>query len=135
VHGCFSRDFGTDAEGNPVPPPTSAGKQVYDCFAELAPPIRLARMAEIIVRNLLRKNTAEEVTKLTGGEFYKFHDAKTLDHDLFTISNHVPNRYTLSFVPSSPTPGYHALELTLPDHSNLKVEARNGYWIEGDAAR
>jgi len=134
VHGCFSRDFGTDADGNPVPPPTSAGTQTFDCFAELAPPLRLAKMAEIIVRNLLRKNTAEEVAKLTGGEFYKFHDARTLDKDLFTISNHVPNRYTLSFVPSSPSPGFHSIELTLKEHTNLKVEARNGYWIEGNAA-
>ncbi len=129
VHGCFSRDFGTDADGNAVPPPTSAGTQTFDCFAELAPALRLAKMAEIIVRNALRKNTAEEVAKLTGGEFAKFHDAKTLDRDLFALSNHVPNRYTLSFVPSTPVPGYHALQVTLKDHINLKVDARNGYWV------
>jgi VWFA-related protein len=132
VNGCFSRDFGTDGDGNPIPPPTSVGTQVFDCFAELAPPLRLAKMAEIIVRNALRKNTAEEVAKLTGGEFLKFHDAKTLDKDLFALSNHVPNRYTLSFVPSAPTPGYHALQLTLKEHTNLKVDARNGYWIAAD---
>jgi VWFA-related protein len=135
VKGCFSRDFGTDADGNPIPPPTSAGTQTFDCFAELAPPLRLAKMAEIIVRNALRKNTSESVANLTGGEFYKFHDGKTLDKDLFTLSNHVPNRYTLSFVPSSPTPGFHAIRLTLKDHTNLKVEARNGYWIEPDPAQ
>jgi VWFA-related protein len=132
TRGCFSRDFGTDADGNPIAPPTSAGTQTFDCFAELAPPLRLAKMAEIILRNALRKNTAESVARLTGGEFYKFHDGKTLDKDLFTLSNHVPNRYTLSFVPTSPTPGFHAIGLTLKDHINLKVEARNGYWIEPD---
>jgi VWFA-related protein len=135
VHGCFSRDFGTDADGHPIPPPTSAATQTFDCFTELAPPLRLAKMAEIIVRNALRKNTAEEVARLTGGEFAKFHDAKTLDRDLFTLSNHVPNRYTLSFVPSAPTPGYHALQLTLKDHTNLKVDSRNGYWLAADAAQ
>jgi VWFA-related protein len=130
--GCFSRDFGTDADGNPIPPPTSVGTQTFDCFAELAPPLRLAKMAEIILRNALHKNTSESVAQLTGGEFYKFHDGKTLDKDLFTLSNHIPNRYTLSFVPIAPTPGFHAIRLTLKDHINLKVEARNGYWIEPD---
>jgi VWFA-related protein len=129
-HGCFSRDFGTDGDGNPIPPPDSKALQDYDCFAELLPPLRLAKMAEIIARNALRRNTAESITKLTGGEFYKFHDVKSLDRDLFTLSNHVPNRYTLSFHPQNPAPGFHAITLQLKDYPQLRVEARNGYWVE-----
>jgi VWFA-related protein len=130
-HGCFSRDFGTDADGNPIPPPDSKALQDYDCFAELLPPLRLAKMAEIAFGNALRKNVSSSVAKLTGGEFYKFSNVKNLQKDLLTISNHIPNRYTLSFRPTNPTPGFHSIRLELKDYPQLHVEARNGYWVEG----
>jgi VWFA-related protein len=130
AHGCFSRDFGLDADGNPVVPPTSRGEQNYNCFAELVPPLRLARMAEIAFRNALAKNTPETVARLTGGEYFKFSDTRNLDRDLLTIANHVPNRYVLSFHPLNPHPGFHTLTLTLKDRPNLKVYARNGYWVD-----
>ena len=40
-----------------------------------------------------------------GGEYFKLTDAKTLERNLATISNHIPNRYILSFQPQSPHPG------------------------------
>jgi VWFA-related protein len=129
-HGCFSRDFGTDADGNPIPPPDSKALQNFDCFAELLPPLRLAKMAEIAFGNALRRNVSSSVARLTGGEFYKFSNAKQLQRDLLTISNHIPNRYTLSFRPQDPVPGFHSINLTLPNYPQLHVEARNGYWIE-----
>ena len=91
-------------------------------------------MAFLIATNSLRKNTSESVARLTGGEYFKFKDVKALQHDLLTISNHVPNRYVLSFRPQSPTPGFHTLSLGLTSHPDLVVEARNGYWVEDSAA-
>jgi VWFA-related protein len=132
--GCFSRDFGTDADGNPIPPPDSKALQNFDCFAELLPPLRLAKMAEIAFGNSLRKNVSASVARLTGGEFYKFSNVKQLQHDLLTIANHVPNRYTLSFHPLNPIPGFHTINLTLKDYPQLRVEARNGYWVEAPSA-
>jgi VWFA-related protein len=129
-HGCFSRDLGTDAEGNKIKPDQSRAAQNYDCLAQLLPPLRLARMAEIAAVNSLRRNATESVARLTGGEFYHFKDAKSLDRDLFTISNHVPNRYVLSFRPQSPHLGPHALELKLKSYPQLTVEARSSYWVE-----
>jgi len=131
-HGCFSRDYGTDANGKPIPPPESRATQNFDCFAELLPPLRLAKMAEIAARNALRHNISESVAHLTGGEYFKFKDVKTLDHDLFTISNHIPNRYVLSFHPQSPAPGFHSIVLKLRDSPYLSAEARNGYWVNAD---
>lgn len=131
VKGCFSRDFGTDADGNPIPPPDSKALQDFDCFAELLPPLRLAKMAEIAFGNALRRNVSSSVAKLTGGEYYKFSNVKNLQKDLLTISNHIPNRYTLSFRPQNPTPGFHSIRLELKNYAQLKVEARNGYWVEG----
>jgi VWFA-related protein len=136
-HGCFSRTQpSTDVNGNPLPPSQSqppqesAAAQDFNCLAELAPPLRLARMAFLAATNSLRRNTPESVAHLTGGEYYKFSNVKNLQRDLVTISNHVPNRYVLSFRPQTPSPGFHTIHLTLPDHANLVVEARNGYWVE-----
>jgi VWFA-related protein len=131
-HGCFSRDFGTDADGNPIPPPDSKALQDYDCFAELLPPLRLAKIAEIIAGNALRRNLSSSVARLTGGEYYKFSNVKNLQRDLLTISNHIPNRYTLSFHPQNPVPGFHTITLQLKNYPQLHVEARNGYWVEAD---
>ncbi len=131
-HGCFSRDMGTDADGKPIKPTESAGSQDLNCVEELLPPLRLAHLAEIAARNALRRNISESVAHLTGGEYFKFKNVKTLDHDLFTIANHIPNRYVLSFQPHSPTPGFHSIVLKLRDESHLSVEARDGYWVNTD---
>jgi VWFA-related protein len=131
-HGCFSRDLGTDADGKPIKPTESKGSQDLNCVEELLPPLRLAHLAEIAARNALRKNISESVAHLTGGETFRFKNEKTLDRDLFTIANHIPNRYVLSFAPQSPTPGFHSIVLKLRDSSHLSVEARNGYWVNSD---
>ncbi len=132
-HGCFSRDMGTDAQGNKIKPTESAGSQSLNCVEELVPPLRLAHLAEIAMRHALHRNISESVAHLTGGEYFKFKNVKTLDHDLFTIANHIPNRYVLSFQPTSPTPGFHSIVLKLRDSaSHLSVDARNGYWVNAD---
>ncbi len=131
-HGCFSRDLGTDADGKPIQPTESKGSQDLNCVEELLPPLRLTHMAEIAARNSLHHNISESVAHLTGGESFKFKNVKTLDHDLFTIANHIPNRYVLTFQPQSPTPGFHSIVLKLRDSSHLSVDARNGYWVNDD---
>jgi VWFA-related protein len=133
-HGCFSRDMGTDADGNKIQPKEGKGSQDFNCVEELLPPLRLAHIAEIAARNALRKNISESVAHLTGGESFNFKNVKTLDRDLFTIANHIPNRYVLSFVPQSPTPGFHWIVLKLRNSAGLSVEARNGYWVNTDDA-
>jgi hypothetical protein len=72
------------------------------------------------------------VAKLTGGEYFKLTSAKSLEHDLATITNHIPNRYILSFQPQSPHPGLHAINLKAPGY-NFEVTARDGYWADTDA--
>ena len=76
------------------------------------------------------------MAQLTGGEFYRFENTSSLVRGLMTISNHVPNRYVLSFHPQAPHPGFHAIELRLKDYPGLRVAARTGYWAdtETDAA-
>jgi len=115
----------------------SAGQvagQAYDCLGVLAPPLALAKMAFIAGRNGLRRNVPETVANLTGGEYYPFKDVRSMERDLMTISNHVPNRYVLSFYPQSPHPGMHALTLKLKEYPGLEISARSSYWADNEAS-
>jgi VWFA-related protein len=125
AHGCFSHDPNSTV---------SRARQNYNCVAELLPPLELARLAGIAAIDGLKRNTAETVAKLTGGEYFHEKNIRAMQKSLFTISNHLPNRYILSFRPKSPQPGFHALQLKLRNYSNLVVESRNGYWVEDDGS-
>jgi len=125
-HGCMGRDPDRDPTKD-----KSRGAQAYDCASELAPPLRLAKMFAILAANQLRKNVPETVAHLTGGEYFSFNNEKSLERGMQTLSNHVPNRYVLSFHPVNPHPGVHAVTLQLKDRPNLKVAARTSYWAEG----
>jgi hypothetical protein len=121
-HGCMGKD--------PDPDPDATNNrtiQAYDCLAQLAPPLALAKMAALAATDGLRTNIPESVATLTGGEFFKLGDRRSLERSLTTISNHMPNRYILTFQPQSPHPGLHSISLHLKDYPELKVTARNSY--------
>ena len=124
-HGCMGKDPDPDATQN-------KGVQAFDCLALLAPPLALAKMAAIRAADGLERNVPETVAQVTGGEYFKFENSKSLVRSLLTISNHVPNRYVLSFNPQSPHAGFHAVELKLVGHPGLHVTARSGYWADAD---
>jgi hypothetical protein len=84
-------------------------------------------MAVIAATNGLRTNIPESVATLTGGEFFKLGDRRSLERSLTTISNHIPNRYVLTFQPQSPHPGLHSIWLRLKDYPGLTVTARSSY--------
>jgi VWFA-related protein len=122
-HGCMGKDPDPDA-------PTNKAVQAWGCLTQLAPPLGLATVAGIAAANGLQRNVPETVAQLTGGEYFHFEDARGLVRALVTISNHVPNRYMLSFQPQSPHPGFHSIELRLRDYPRLKVTARSSYWAD-----
>ncbi len=124
-HGCMGKDPDPDAT-------TNKAAQAYDCLALLLPPLALAKMAAIRAADGLSRNVPETVAELTGGEYFKFENSRSLVQGMLTISNHVPNRYVLSFQPAAPHAGFHAVQLKLKDHPDLRVTARSGYWADKD---
>lgn len=124
-NGCMGKDPDPDPDA-----PNNKAIQAYDCLTQLVPPLALAKMAAIAATDGLKRNVPETVAHLTGGEYFKLTDARTLERSLATISNHIPNRYVLSFQPQSPHPGLHALNLSLPSYSKLAVTARTSYWAD-----
>ena len=126
AHGCFSRD--------PNDPNVNLNKsavvQDINCIGVLLPPFAIAEAAFTATRDGLQKNIPETVARVTGGEYFKPASEKDLERDLETLSNHIPNRYILSFQPQSPHPGFHSIELKAPAYAGLEVSARNGYWAD-----
>ena len=104
--------------------------QAFDCLSDLAPPLRLAKMAVIAAVNGFRTNIPETAARLTGGDYFRFENAKALEKGLQAISNRLPNRYFLSFQPQQPHPGLHSIGVSLNDYSGLVVEARRSYWAD-----
>jgi len=108
--------------------------KLYDCAGELAPPLALAKMAAIAAHDALLTNVPETVARLTGGESFKLTNARSLEAALAQVSNDIPNRYVLTYHPRSPRPGFHAISLTLPNHANLRMNARTSYWVSTDSS-
>lgn len=132
AHGCFSRNYQND----PTDEAAYKGhysRQVLDCISQLAPPVRLATMAFLAAHGALRRDTSKTIARVAGGEFFHFGNAKSLRKALIQVSHDVPNFYVFSFTPSHPTPGLHALRLTLVDRPQLRVTARTEYWIDSNA--
>ena len=121
---------------DPDPDPDATNNkavQAYDCLTQLVPPLALAKMLAIIATDGLKRNIPRTVARLTGGEYFNLENPRLLERDLTAISNHVPNRYVLSFQPQAPHPGFHSVELKLKDHPGLRVTARSSYWADEPA--
>ncbi len=124
AHGCMSASDPT------VVVAKNQAVRAFDCLGQLFPPLAVAKVGAIAATQDMQRNIPETVAHLTGGEYFKLSDAKSLELDLQAISNHIPNRYVLSFQPQSPHSGFHLITLDLPNHIDLKVSARNGYWAD-----
>jgi hypothetical protein len=48
------------------------------------------------------------------------------------VDAQLPVQYPISFVPTSQTPGLHSLQLTVPQHPDLRVRSRALYWMQAE---
>jgi len=127
--GCMAKDSNPD-------PGTSQSKlsQGYDCLGQLLPPLAVVKVAMIAAMEGMRQNAPETVAHLTGGEYFPFSNIHNLESSLLSVSNHIPNRYVLSFQPPSPHPGLHSIEVRLRERPKLVVTARRSYWADNSEA-
>jgi VWFA-related protein len=80
-------------------------------------------------RQALRKNVAQALTSMTGGEYESFVTHNGFETDLTTFSNHLRSRYQLSFEPNDPHAGFHQIRVRLRDSANnYSVLFRSSYW-------
>ena len=91
---------------------------------DLGTPLKVALSA-------MRDNAASEIAGMSGGEFVEFGSQRDLEQQLGILANHIPNRYTLSFRPTSNEVGFHTIEVRIPAHPELQIAARTSYWSAG----
>ncbi len=103
-------------------PPIQVGDGSYHAYFNLTEPMGM-------IFDAMRKNTAAELATLSGGEAARFDNQHQLDDQLSILTNHLRNRYMLSFAPTSAQPGLHALHVSLFNHPDLTVSARTSYWL------
>ena len=137
-HGCFARDQSYGSDAHPVQVPDGKGNnremQTLDCLSLLAPPLLAAKMAMIATLDGMHRNVPKTVALLTGGEYFRFENTRSLECGLITISNQVPNTYTLSFSPHAERPGLHTIDVRLKGRPGLRVDARKSYWADSSNA-
>ncbi len=77
----------------------------------------------------LRKNVAEGVADVMGGENRKFKDKLGFDAAFASVANDIRGRYLLSFQPKHPRPGPHSIRVRLRNpRRDLVLRARSEYW-------
>src|SRR3984885_11247058 len=137
-HGCLAKDQSNGSDTHPVQVPDGKGNnramQTFDCLSLLAPPLFAAKMAAMAALDGMHRNVPESVARLTGGEYFKFENTRSLERGLITLSNQIPNSYVLSFSPQGDGPGLHAIDVRLKDRTGLHVDARKSYWADSSKA-
>jgi VWFA-related protein len=138
THGCLAKDQRNGSDTHPVQVPDGKGNnramQTFDCLSLLAPPLLAAKMAAMAALDGMHRNVPESVARLTGGEYFKFENTRSLERGLITLSNQIPNSYVLSFSPQPDSPGLHAIDVRLKDRTGLHLDARKSYWADGSRA-
>jgi VWFA-related protein len=138
THGCLAKDQRNGSDTHPVQVPDGKGNnramQTFNCLSLLAPPLLAAKMAAMAALDGMHRNVPESVARLTGGEYFKFENTRSLERGLITLSNQIPNSYVLSFSPQPDSPGLHAIDVRLKDRTGLHLDARKSYWADGSRA-
>jgi VWFA-related protein len=133
-HGSFASNAGSVIRGV-----SSVGVSVYGLTSIAAKKELLTRLRSLnpvsMTGSAMQRNTPEALAGLTGGDFYRFSTEKEFEERTTEIASHLHNRYSLSFLPSQPKPGFHFLQVAVRRAKTNVISARGGYWIPipGDA--
>jgi len=79
------------------------------------------------------KKILQRISKETGGRLFEVSKKETVDQIYAAIEEELRNQYRLGYTPAKDsTPGYHKILLTTYN-KNLKVQARDGYYLDSNA--
>jgi hypothetical protein len=80
----------------------------------------------------MKKNIPKAIAAMTGGEYELFSSRRSFETRMNSFSNHLHNRYLLSFEPRNPHPGLHRVRVHLKDPDQAQtVLFRTNYWAGG----
>ena len=89
----------------------------------------------LMARNAMKKNVTKTIAQMTGGEFEVFTSHRSFEGRMVDFSNHIHNRYVLSFEPHRPHPGLHQIQVRLKgSRAGVTVVSRTSYWVVTNAA-
>ena len=111
-----TRPPGQPPPGGKVPAPTPVEQRV-DLLGAVGELLRLGQA-----------NTTKALAEATGGDTFSFSRRRGLEEAIAELGAELHTQYLLSFVPESPEPGQHRLEVRLPRHHGYTVRARHAYW-------
>ena len=83
-----------------------------------------------MVVQAFKKNVAKEVAHMSGGEYNTFTFDKGFEQRVADAAKHARNRYLITFSPTDPTPGLHAIRVRLAQDYGARIVARANYWKE-----
>ena len=75
-----------------------------------------------------KKNMAKEIAKESGGEYTTFLTDKRFEARVVNAARDARNRYLITFSPSDPTPGLHAIKVKTAQDYGARIVARANYW-------
>jgi VWFA-related protein len=82
----------------------------------------------IMAVQAMRKNAPKTISGMTGGEYELFKSHKGFELLMMEFTNHLHNRYLLSFEPKDPHPGLHKVRVRLRQTKDATIVARDRYW-------
>jgi len=110
---------------------TERGSNRDEAYWNAAPDIQGALL---MARHALKKNIPKAIAAMTGGEYERFSSREGFETRMNSFSNHLHNRYLLSFEPKNPHPGLHPIRVRLKDPTSETVLFRSNYWAGGPPA-
>ena len=105
---------------------TERGSNRDEAFWNARPDIQGALL---MARQAMKKNIPKAIAAMTGGEYELFSSRNGFETRMNSFSNHLHNRYLLSFEPKNPHPGLHQIRVRLKDPVAAKTLLfRRNYW-------
>jgi VWFA-related protein len=86
--------------------------------------------ALVMAVKAFKKNVAKEVAEMSGGEYTTFIGDKRFEARVLGAARDARNRYLITFSPSDPKPGLHAIRVRTAEDYGARIVARANYWLD-----